>query len=293
MVLNMKKERDVTSMRFLTFGMAGLLIGLVFASTVHAATIGGTTYDGLTLEIAKNTVVSITTNPTQTKLSKDGTYSFEVGPGNYTIKATYSENGIVLLEASQPANVVADGNYTIDLILLPDVGDVPDEPLPDESPVTIWDQLIKIPLPWLGFLVIILGVIGYGIYAIHKHAQSKTGLTTSEIATQEPVGKTAKDEEIELDKYAVEILQLLKRGGNRTTQKDLRGMVSIGEAKVSLVVSELETYGFLKKIKRGRGNILILTEKGGQYLEKQTLKPSETISKSEENAPPSPEAPDA
>ena len=53
------------------------------------------------------------------------------------------------------------------------------------------------------------------------------------------------------------------------TQKELREMVNIGEAKVSLVVSELESYGLIKKIKRGRGNILILTDKGREYLDKK------------------------
>ena len=47
-------------------------------------------------------------------------------------------------------------------------------------------------------------------------------------------------------------------------------MVNIGEAKVSLVISELESYGFIKKIKRGRGNILILNESGKEYYEKHS-----------------------
>jgi uncharacterized membrane protein len=36
------------------------------------------------------------------------------------------------------------------------------------------------------------------------------------------------------------------------------------EAKVSLIVSDLESRGIIKKIKKGRGNILIINKPGEQ-----------------------------
>jgi uncharacterized membrane protein len=62
----------------------------------------------------------------------------------------------------------------------------------------------------------------------------------------------------ELDKYALEVLEILKKSGNRLTQKELRDKMPIGEAKVSLIVAELEELGYVKKIKQGRGNIIVL-----------------------------------
>jgi len=53
---------------------------------------------------------------------------------------------------------------------------------------------------------------------------------------------------------------ILKKGG-RTTQKDLRKEVIYGEAKVSLMIADLEDRGLIKKIKRGRSNIIIAENK--------------------------------
>jgi uncharacterized membrane protein len=238
----------------------------------HAATISGTAYDGLTLEALKNVVISINTNPVQTKLAKEGTYSFDVGVGKYALKATYTEQGIVVQEALQPLTVEKEGNYVIDLILLPEIGDIPDEPFPDDEPLPgIWDQLVGGPLPLLALLGIVLVIVGYSILNVHRNTRTNAHAIKMDAATLDERGAEArapenKTGEIMLDQYALETLHHLQRGGNRLTQKELRAMVNIGEAKVSLVVSELESYGLVKKIKKGRGNILILTEKGREYL---------------------------
>ena len=253
-----------------------VVVGLSFLfllSGAHAATIQGTIYDGLTLDVLSNVVVSVNTNPTQTKLVKDGLYSFELPPGTYTLKATYTEQGILLLDTVQGLTIEKDGNYTLDLILLPTVGDVPDEPLPDEDD-SIWSQIGSNVIPWLIILAIVLGAIGYFVMQGRKHTHGKElnvkGLES--IPHAEEIMRTPMiTDEITLDQYAREMMGHLKRGGNRLTQKELREMVNIGGAKVSLVVSELESYGLIKKIKRGRGNILILTEKGRAYMDEKGI----------------------
>ena len=247
-----------------------LMIGVLLALSplTHAAIITGTTYDGLTLDVLPNTIVTINTTPAQTKLVKDGMYSFDVPVGKYTLKGTYLEQGIVVQEALQSLNVEKEGTYTVDLILLPDLGDIPDEPLPDDEPTLTWvEQLIQGPLAWLLLLAIVLAGAGYTILQTKKNTKAR--YVKNENEASETINETPKTDEIQLDRYALEVLNDLKRGGNRLTQKELRSMINIGEAKVSLVVSEMETYGLIKKIKKGRGNILILTEKGREELEKQ------------------------
>ena len=54
------------------------------------------------------------------------------------------------------------------------------------------------------------------------------------------------------------IIQLLKKNQGRMSQRELRKHFALSEAKISLMITELETEGKLKKIKKGRGNILIL-----------------------------------
>ncbi len=247
-----------------------LMIGVLLALSplTHAAIITGTTYDGLTLDVLPNTIVTINTTPAQTKLVKDGMYSFDVPVGKYTLKGTYLEQGIVVQEALHSLNVEKEGTYTVDLILLPDLGDIPNDPLPDDEPLTWVDQLTQGILPWLILLAIVMGGAAYAIHQTRKNTHARYA-EHPESKKEEKENEKIKTDEIQLDRYALEVLNDLKRGGNRLTQKELRSMINIGEAKVSLVVSEMETYGLIKKIKKGRGNILILTEKGREELEKQ------------------------
>ncbi len=252
-----------------------VFIGLILAgSTVQAATISGIVYDGLTLEPQSNSILTIDTSPIQTKVSKDGSYVFTVEDGNYLLEAEYRENGIATQRAQREVFIEGDGNYIIDIILLPEVGSVPDEPLPgEENPPSILDQL-KEPAVWLSALAIILAAAGYSIWNIRrstrKHSKEKIDIPHVEAneKIEKPKEEIEEKSEAVLDQYAKEVIGHLKRGGNRLTQKELRGMMKIGEAKVSLVVSELEEEKIIKKIKRGRGNILVLTEKGIHYDEK-------------------------
>ena len=54
------------------------------------------------------------------------------------------------------------------------------------------------------------------------------------------------------------LLNILKSNNGRMTQKDLRKHFAMSEAKISLMITELESLKKIKKIKKGRGNIIIL-----------------------------------
>ena len=56
----------------------------------------------------------------------------------------------------------------------------------------------------------------------------------------------------------LEILDVIRGQKGRITQKDLRGKLDYSEVKVSLLLSELEKRGLIKKLKNGRENIVIL-----------------------------------
>ena len=88
-----------------------------------------------------------------------------------------------------------------------------------------------------------------------KKAIEARNETKNELKQEE---KKETKNELHLDKYAKEVIEILKRNGNRLTQLELRDKINLGEAKVSLIVSELESLGLVKKIKKGRGNIIIL-----------------------------------
>ena len=55
-----------------------------------------------------------------------------------------------------------------------------------------------------------------------------------------------------------EIVDFIKSKENRVTQKDIRKQFPQSEAKISLLIADLEKRGLVEKIKKGRGNIVIL-----------------------------------
>lgn len=57
------------------------------------------------------------------------------------------------------------------------------------------------------------------------------------------------------------IIEILEKLGGRMTQKDLRTRLNYSEAKVSLMITDLEDRGLVHKVKRGRGNIILLRSK--------------------------------
>ncbi|WP_424356991.1 helix-turn-helix transcriptional regulator [Methanocella sp. MCL-LM] len=65
------------------------------------------------------------------------------------------------------------------------------------------------------------------------------------------------------------VIATIEKNGGRITQLDLRKSLPYSEAKISLIISELEDAGYLKKIKRGRGNVLILTCPDGFGADRQ------------------------
>ncbi len=58
-----------------------------------------------------------------------------------------------------------------------------------------------------------------------------------------------------------DVLNIIRGNKGRITQKDLRGgRLKYSEVKVSLLLSELEKRGLIKKFKNGRENIVVLIE---------------------------------
>ena len=62
------------------------------------------------------------------------------------------------------------------------------------------------------------------------------------------------------DEDLSKVLEVIKKNDGRITQKEIRKQLSLSEAKISLVISQLESEKKIKKIKKGRGNIIILNK---------------------------------
>lgn len=199
-----------------------IFISIILSPITLAATIHGTVYD-ISLDPIKNIIVEIDTHPSQRLVSKTGAYSFEVPLGEYTIKAIKTINSNPLTEEKITVSQ-KEGDYIVDLFIFPEFEEKPEE-------TNYWMYIIGI---------IILVVISFIFYKKFK----KRSKPIEEEKVQEGT----------IDK----IIKLLKENDGRMNQKELRKHFSLSEAKMSLLIAQLENEGKIEKIKKGRGNILIL-----------------------------------
>lgn len=284
------------------------------------ATIHGATYAWDTLEPLNDTVISINSNPPQSVLAKNGTYSFELGPGDYVIKARYYRNNTVIYSKQATLKIEDEGNYVFDLLLYPVsenslTGKAEDKTdnansfssieknRPDSSAEvdfsTITYSSIISDLPVALIFVFLIGG-GYKLSRKHKNmkrnrsqaekfdrsellakflrrntgsgVKSELGDIEEAVSTKdkviEPVVENAdypETETTDLKKSPIstdlrEVLDIIRGHRGRITQKDLRSRLNYSEVKVSLLLSELEKRGVIKKLKHGRENIVILID---------------------------------
>jgi len=290
----------------LALGVSVLLtLGVPFlADSNITATVHGATYAWDTLEPLNDTVININSNPPQSIVAKDGMYSFELVPGDYTITARYYQNNTLTYSKETTLKIEGEGNYVFDLLLYPvsensviekiaDKTNNPNSANPTEQTRTDSSTISYLPIALTLFLL-----LGGGYKLSRKHKKMKKnryqegkfntpGLLVKVLgksigsgvrpefgnigeaaSVTEPTIEPANHSEIEtaaLKKLPLstdlrEILDVIRGHQGRITQKDLRSRLEYSEVKVSLLLSELEKRGLVKKFKNGRENIVILID---------------------------------
>ncbi len=205
-----------------------VLLVLCVIQPVNAAVIYGKLYRWDTLDILKNVVVTIKDHSIQRMISKNGSYSFDVPPGNYTIIAEHGD-----LYAIENVTVV-NGKNRFDIILFPRLN-ISEPPAMPSIPTT---QTKRSGFPYYLLVVVICAVIIGGLYYIKIREKSS--------------------EEEELNPDLAKVLEIIRSEGGRITQKELRKRLGYSEAKMSLIIADLERRGLVEKVKKGRGNIIFL-----------------------------------
>ncbi len=248
---------------------------LIFPNIVFAAKIEGIVYD-LSLDLVEGARIWVNTTPQQNIIAKNGRYSIEIPKGFYSIDAELYEDNILISSENRNITIKDDGNYVIDLILFPNfdeeiISDAPELNLPDTDD----NNKIMIILGLLVFVIVFTAVYYYvskqnkkkqkgikGEFIVKDEAKKKTYIdeeksdeekSKDEHYISEKGKKSAKEDE-DLEK----VINIIKQEGNRTTQKEIRKYIPLSEAKISLLIAELEHKGIIEKIKKGRGNIIIL-----------------------------------
>lgn len=284
-----------TLRRFLLVITVLLLLAAAQAHPGSCSVLKGTIYSWETLEPLPKSILSINTTPEQKFVLEDGKYMINLSEGYYLLKAFYYENGEILLYSEENISIKEDGVYTVDLILFPPLSDIEvgiptdidlDLSLNNSTPeedgqnqISSYYFLLILPF----FLILII------------FWRLKTGSVKDDLP--EPVSKpnekfkedeklTDKQLQKDVDKSEVrksetfkdlaekemppspakipddlkEVIEILKSKGGRATQKELRKKTGYSEAKMSLIITDLERRGFVEKVKKGRGNIIFLKD---------------------------------
>lgn len=231
-----------------------LLLGIAFAT---ATTLKGTIYNDQ-LEPEVNVLVEINTVPEQRFLSKNGLYSFNVPPGNYTLTAF---KGDIMVDDS--VEIVNQGEFVYDIFLIANLGDEEDllndtqQQLFDEEPGFSWQYVMA---RWqygvAGLIIVFL------LYRVWRARKKYGSLWKFRRRVKQESAKSVEQHTEELAKepgYIESALEIIQKHDGRITQKELRKeMLYLSEAKVSLIITELEHKGQIEKVKKGRGNVIIL-----------------------------------
>ncbi len=182
--------------------------------------------------------------PNQRDITENGVYSFTLEPGDYVITAKYFVGNELKGDAEESILIAKEGAYLIDLILFPAFEE--EEALAEEDLVIEAEPKEEGTDYWkIAFVFLITSIFLYIIFRV---------LTKGKAAEEE---KKIEEKESEED-LAEQVLEFIKKEGKRTTQKDIRKHFPSSEAKISLVITELEHKGKIEKIKKGRGNVIVL-----------------------------------
>ena len=225
---------------------------LLLIPLATAATLKGSIYNS-NLELETDVLVEI---DNQKYLSKDGTYTFELENGDYTLTATKG-----FIATSEEVQVT--GTNVFDLFLLDDFTDEDDlwkdteenfftEDDVEENGYATWRYI-------LGGLILL--VLLYRFIWMRKKFGSLRKFKKHHKLERR---KTIKQHQKEIDNepgYIDRAMEIIKKHDGRIHQKTLRKeMLDISESKVSLILTELEHKGKIERIKKGRGNVIILKE---------------------------------
>src|SRR3989344_5345207 len=207
-----------------------ILFIVILINNVSATTFHGSIYD-LSLNKINGVIIEVNSEPVQRLISNDGSYSFDLERGEYIITAKKLPNEKI---AEEKISISSAGDFNIDLFA--DI-DLPEEELLREINEDFTGELSFESISYFKIILWLL-IISIILFLIMDYKKKNSNDMS--------------------DDLSVKVIDIIKSEGERISQKDLRKHFPLSEAKISLVISELESKNKIEKIKRGRGNILIL-----------------------------------
>ncbi|WP_406657825.1 hypothetical protein V7O62_04490 [Methanolobus sp. ZRKC2] len=257
----MQKNRCLLFLVFFT-----AIIPLAGANST--ATIHGVIYEWDSFEPLENVIVEVNSTPPQSMLARYGIYSFNLAPGSYLVSASYYRNYTLTYHTEEEITITDDGDYVIDIIFLPtfyeenEINGSGFEELDElagfaESDTSTEGNTFSLTFVYgLAFFGLLLA--GAYLFSRRQKGEKDNDLQDSIGNSEDSSSSLISDEFANLPADLREVVGIISNNGGRITQKDLRGRLKHSEAKVSLMVSDLENRGIVQKFKKGRGNVIIL-----------------------------------
>lgn len=265
----------------------------VSASPASCAVVHGTAYEWSTFEALENVIVEVNSTPPQFLVASSGNYSFDLPEGGYTIRAEYYQNNVLEYCAEENITIHSDGEFVLDLLMFPPIEEeflyeeinISEELYDYEEPDETEDGGVSLVFLY-AIAIFFIVIAGYAVFLRKKSNSGEPGSERDDgVAVEvgdvgynipddvseplplplppielEPPEPPESPEPSELPSDLQEVISIVRGSGGRITQKDLRTRLSCSEAKVSLMVTDLTDRGLVKKVKKGRGNVIILTD---------------------------------
>lgn len=256
----------------------------ICASLASGAVVHGTTYEWSTFEPLENTIVEVDSTPPQFLVASFGSYSFDLPEGTYTIRAEYYQGNVLEYYAEENITIVGDGDFVLDLLMFPPIEDAflyedinfSEDMYDYEEPDKIAgeDDSLVSPVA-IAILCILIAGFALFLWGRRRRSESDAKGTQGEDTRYEPpepdielepepeieeegLERSEGSEESDIPSDLQEVLSVIRDDGGRISQKELRARLKYSEAKVSLMITDLEDRGLVKKVKKGRGNVIIL-----------------------------------
>lgn len=239
--------------------MKQILFMILSLTLLYSTTISGEVFNGDSLKPINSTIITIEEESGHILLQRltDSPYTVDIQPGNYTIRGYHFDNGTLTYYTDYKVQVTSN-DMQLDMVLLPyelqmlSPGFTPPPVVPsgilnenntgNGNTNKIGNEIYFYPA-----VLLILIVLVYWFFIRKQNKQHNTKNDT-------------RQDEFEPDEDCQKIIKILRENDGRMVQKELRNIADFSETKMSLIVTELEVSGYIKKIKKGRGNMLKLVK---------------------------------
>lgn len=209
------------------FGVLFVLLSLFAISS--SAFVYGTIYNG-NLEQANKTILRIDGAFTYQMVTDRANYSIFLPNGEYKLSGQSMDKEGNLAFYAENTIHVGDADQQVDVVLKP-VG--------------------VNPLVLISSAIILVAVIFWFVIRKKKNFEASENVDVP-VRAPEPI----KSIKLELDEDSKSVLKILDSFESRATQKELKETLKFSDAKLSLILTELEHTGHVKKFRRGRTNVI-------------------------------------